>query len=240
MSRFSLVIILNFFKANSMRVRMKKALKSPSLNRLEKYQICQDIAKEISKKSQAIVEVTGLNNLPNDDGYLLCPNHQGRFDGLAIIDTHDRALSFLEDYKRSDVSVQTYFTDLTESIRINRENPKLSLEALKIVETYLLEGKNVCIFPEGIYGDNKNTLNEFQSGSFHTIKNTKAPIIPVCCYDTHKIYNVTLLKKTKCSVHYLKPIYYDEYKDLSKQEIADLVKSRIQEKLDELNKLVLN
>ena len=140
------------------------------------------------------------------------------------------------DSKRSDVSVQKYYTDLTESVRINRENPREGIKALYQVRDGLNSGQNFCIFPEGKYGDNHNNLQTFEPGTFHTIKMTNAPIVPVCCYDTYKIYHVTLLKKTKCSVHYLKPIYPSEYKDLSKQEIADLVKSRIQAKIDELNK----
>ena len=34
-------------------------------------------------------------------------------------------------------------------------------------------------------------------------------------------------------IHYLKPIYYEEYKDLNKVELASLIKERIQEKIDE-------
>lgn len=234
MSRFALVIGLHLRIVNRFRIDMKKAYNNPNLSRTEKYQVTKNVAKVITDKSQAIVEVTGLENLPKEDGYLLCPNHQGRFDGLALMDTFPSTVSFVIDEKRSDVSIESYFIDLTESIRINRSSPRESLKAFIKVSDYLKEGKNVCIYPEGVYGKNKNTLLKFHSGVFHTIKETKKPIVPVCCFDTHKIYHTTLLKKTKCSIHYLKPIEYNEYKDLTKQEIALLVKARIQEKLDEL------
>ena len=58
--------------------------------------------------------------------------------------------------------------------------------------------------------------------------------MPVALYDTYKVYNENSLKKTECSVTYLPPIYYEEYKDLSKREIADLVKLRIEEAIDKI------
>ena len=35
-----------------------------------------------------------------------------------------------------------------------------------------------------------------------------------------------------CQVHFLKPISYEEYKDLKTPDLAALVKSRIQETID--------
>ena len=42
------------------------------------------------------------------------------------------------------------------------------------------------------------------------------------------------LGRLKTEVHFLKPIMYDEYKDLNTHQVSELVKTRIQEKLDEL------
>ena len=48
--------------------------------------------------------------------------------------------------------------------------------------------------------------------------------------------NSNSLKPCVTQIHYLKPIEYDEYKDLNKTKLSELVKERIQEKLDELLK----
>lgn len=47
---------------------------------------------------------------------------------------------------------------------------------------------------------------------------------------------MAILRKVTTQVHYLKPIPYEEYKDLRKNELCDLVKERIQNKLDEVLK----
>ena len=38
----------------------------------------------------------------------------------------------------------------------------------------------------------------------------------------------------KVQIHFLAPVRYEEYKDMSKQELADLVKARIADKLEEI------
>ena len=65
---------------------------------------------------------------------------------------------------------------------------------------------------------------------------TKAPIVPVALIDSYKVFNSFCLGPVTTQVHYLKPILYDEYGGLKTHEIADLVKVRIQEKLDEVLK----
>ena len=40
----------------------------------------------------------------------------------------------------------------------------------------------------------------------------------------------------KTQVHFLEPIYYEEYKDMNTKQIADMVKNKIQDKLDCLSK----
>jgi 1-acyl-sn-glycerol-3-phosphate acyltransferase len=47
-------------------------------------------------------------------------------------------------------------------------------------------------------------------------------------------YNGKEIGRLKTEVHFLKPINYDEYKELNTHQIAELVKTRIQEKLDEI------
>ena len=54
------------------------------------------------------------------------------------------------------------------------------------------------------------------------------------CLDSYKALNGNSLKKCTTQIHYLTPILYEEYKDLKKTEISELVKSRIQTKLDEI------
>ena len=46
--------------------------------------------------------------------------------------------------------------------------------------------------------------------------------------------NSNTFEKVDTQVHFLKPILYSEYGNLKKKEIAELVKSRIDERLKEI------
>ena len=86
------------------------------------------------------------------------------------------------------------------------------------------------------YGDNKNTLQDFKAGVFKCAMDAKVPVIPVALIDSYKAMDGNSLRKVTTQVHYLKPIPYEEYKDMKKTELAELTKSRIQEAINEYAK----
>lgn len=50
--------------------------------------------------------------------------------------------------------------------------------------------------------------------------------------DSFKPFDIKDTKSVDVQIHYLKPLYYEEYKDMKTLEIAELVKSRIVEKIE--------
>ena len=63
---------------------------------------------------------------------------------------------------------------------------------------------------------------------------SKTPIIPIALIDSYKVFNSFHIGPITTYVHYLEPIYYEEYKNMKTQEIASLVKQRIEEKIREV------
>ena len=96
-------------------------------------------------------------------------------------------------------------------------------------------GKRYILFPEGSYDfNNRNHVCSFKAGSFKIALKAKAPIIPVALIDSYKVFNSFNLGPVTTQVHYLKPILFEEYGTLKTKEIADLVRERIQEKINEV------
>lgn len=60
------------------------------------------------------------------------------------------------------------------------------------------------------------------------------PIIPIALIDSYKVFNSFHFGPVTTQVHYLKPIEYDEYKDMKTRDIAALVKEHIEEKIKEI------
>ena len=95
-------------------------------------------------------------------------------------------------------------------------------------------GKKYILFPEGGYRfNNKNKVCDFKAGSFKIALKSHAPIVPIALIDSYKVFNSFHIRSITTYVHYLKPICYEEYKGMKTQEIADLVKIRIEEKIQQ-------
>ena len=92
-------------------------------------------------------------------------------------------------------------------------------------------GENFLIFAEGTRSKMGNRMNEMKAGSFKSAVKAKAPIVPCALIDCFKPFDEKSTRELTVSVHYLKPMYYDEYKDMTTVEIAAEVRRRIEEVL---------
>ena len=59
--------------------------------------------------------------------------------------------------------------------------------------------------------------------------NAHCPIVPVALIDSYKAFDTHSIKKQTVQIHYLKPLYYEDYKGLKSTEIALYVEDRIKE-----------
>ena len=101
------------------------------------------------------------------------------------------------------------------------------VKTISNVITQVKDGRRYIIFPEGGYSDNNNDVHDFLPGTFKCSVKSKTPIVPVALVDSYKVFGINSLRPVKTQVHFLEPIYYDEYKDLSTKEIANLVQTKI-------------
>ena len=92
-------------------------------------------------------------------------------------------------------------------------------------------GRNYLIFAEGPVQKNGNEVQEFKGGGKAPRAATKAkcPIVPVALIDSFKPFDTNTISPVTVQVHFLKPLYYEEYKDMKTKDIAALVKERITE-----------
>lgn len=218
-----------------MLFKYRKYMNHPEkYNREDKYRLAQHIMDHMRRRGRTKTEVFGLDNLPEDTGYVIYPNHQGKYDALGIMLYHDEPMGVLMEKKQSEKIVAKQVIDLVEGKRLDFDDPRQQLRVLNEIGHEVAAGRKYLIFPEGKWGDNKNKLQKFNSGCFRCSIASKTPIVPCVLVDSYKALNGNSLKKCTTQIHYLTPIPYEEYKDLKKTEISELVKSRIQTKLDEI------
>ena len=125
------------------------------------------------------LKVIGRSNVPEAGGALLVPNDVSFADGLYVLASLDRHVSFLVE---SSYFHRPLFKPFMKSLRAiplaSSGGPRELLSALREAGKRLEEGELVCIFGEGQI-TRTGMLGPFQRGLERIVKGRTAPIIPV-------------------------------------------------------------
>lgn len=198
---------------------------------LEKWQHIQYILKRAVKGGNVDLKVTGLENIPAEEPFLMYSNHQGMFDVLAIAATCDRPLGTVLKKELKDVPFLKQIIACTKSFAMDREDVRQSLTVIQSVIGEVNSGRSYLIFPEGTRSKSSNDLLEFHNGSFRCAVKTKCPVIPIALVDCYKVLDQKGSKPVTVQIHYLEPILHEEYQNMNTKELAELVRSRIEAKV---------
>lgn len=239
MLRFIYVILLNLFRAPYMIPKMRREADHPEkYSAEERYELARHCIRLMKVTGGIHTKAYGQENLPKEGGYMMYPNHQGKYDALGIVYTHRRPCSIVMDKAKSNTILVKEFIDLLEGKRLDKKDVRQALTIINEVSEDVKNGKCYILFPEGGYDfNNRNHVCDFKAGSFKIALKTKAPIIPVALIDSYRVFNSFWLGPVTTQVHYLKPILFEEYGSLKTQEIATLVRDRINEKINDVLKI---
>lgn len=230
------VILMNLHRAPYFIPNMRMRANHPErYSEEQRYALVRHAIHLMMKTGKIHTVATGLENLPQEGGYMMYPNHQGKYDVLGIIYTHKMPCSFVMDKKKSHTILVREFCDLVQAKRLEKDNPRQGITIINEVAKEVAAGRKYILFPEGGYKfNNKNKVFDFKAGSFKIALKSKAPIVPIALIDSYKVFNSFHIGPITTYVHYLKPITYEEYKNMKTPEIAALVKQRIEKKIQEV------
>ncbi len=199
----------------------------------DRYKFAKFIVSKIMQNSFISTEVYGKENLPDDGGYVMYSNHQGKYDMVGIMYGHEKPCTVVMDEVRSNLPIMKPFLSVVQGSTLDRNDMRSQATTIKKLINEVNEGRKYVIFPEGGYDHNGNNLQVFKPGSFKISMRTKTPIVPVALVDSYVPYSYNSLRKVTTQVHYLQPISYEEYKDMKTEDIALMVRDRIEAKVKE-------
>ncbi len=241
MLRYCYTILVNLIRLldaiKTMNDMIKKSNEKPE-EYVEEYNYgyVRYVVDVMRKTGKIDTQVFGVENLPKEGGYMMYPNHEGKYDVYGMISVHKYPCSFVMDIKKSNHVFIKQMVDMLKGKRLSKTDNRQAMTIINEVAKEVEAGRKYILFPEGDFDKKKkNSLWEFKAGCFKISLKSKTPIVPVVLYDSYVPYNTMKIGKVKTQVHYLPPIYYDEYKDMNTHQIADMVRQRIQNKLDELD-----
>lgn len=233
MKRIVLIVLRSFFYLPYYFYNIFKLCNVEKYDAQTRYAFLHRVVPVINRRGRVTVECHGLENLPRESGYIMFPNHQGMFDALAVIETHERPIVTVMKKETKNVFLLKQIIKILQAEVIDREDIRQSMQVIMNMTRRVKEGENFLIFAEGTRSRKGNTLLEFKGGSFKSAINAKCPIVPVALIDSYKAFDTNSIKKLTVQIHYLKPLYYEDYKDMKSTEVAQLVSSMIQQTIME-------
>ena len=237
MWRMPYVIIRNILVLPGIIKKMQYLVKPEIYNEETCYKYAHYIVDLMHRTGHIKTKGYGMENLPKEGGYMMYPNHQGKYDAYGIVGVHEKPCSVVMDEAKSHGPFISEVIDLLHGKRMSLKDTRQAMTVILEMSREVAEGRRYILFPEGGYVvGRKNGMGEFKAGCFKISLKTKTPIVPVVLWDSYKVYNSWWFRPVKTEVHFLPPIPYEEFKDMNTQEIAAMVQGRIQNKLDELAK----
>ena len=178
------------------------------------------------------IKAYGVENIPSEGSFMFFPNHQGLYDVLAMIETSPIFFSVVVKKELMKIGFLRTVFKIMGAYAIDREDVRQAMKTITSVTKEVISGRNYLIFPEGTRSKNGNNVGSFKGGSFKAATKAKCPIIPVALVDSFKPFDTNSTRPVTVQVHFLKPMLYEDYKDMKTVEIAAAVEQQIQETIN--------
>lgn len=192
------------------------------------YRMLRFIVLHANKGGNVTIETHGRENIPDKNGFMFFPNHQGLYDVLAIVEACPIPFSVVAKKEIKDIQFLKQVIACMKGYLMDREDIRQSMRVISDVTEEVKKGRNYVIFPEGTRSKEGNQVQSFKAGSFKAATKAKCPIVPVALINSFKPFDTNTINPVTVQVHFLPPLYYEDYKDLKTKEIADKVQKQIQ------------
>ena len=197
----------------------------------ERYSKVRILLQKLCRALTVTSHVQGVEKIP-DDTCLIVSNHLSAFDPVLMIAAFDKPCTFVAKKELQNKPFAGKVITGIDGQFLDRKDLKQSLRVMMNVEEDLKKKeKNWIIFPEGTRNKDPNHLvADFHHGTFRPAVKAGVPIVPVAVYGTFRaLKKKPLFKNYHVFMKVLDPIYPNDYKDMSTQDLANLARERIQQ-----------
>ena len=234
MKRIAMMILRNIFFVIYAWIRLTWYVRHEDrYTEEQKYAFFKTICRRAVKSGNITIEPHGVENIPEQNGFIMYPNHQGMFDVLAIMEVCPKPFSVVAKKEVENIPILRKIFRLMKAQMIDREDLRQSMQVILNVTKEVKEGRNYVIFAEGTRSREGNKTLDFKGGSFKAATRAKCPIVPVALVNSYQAFDTGSTGKITVQVHFLDPLPYEEYQGRTTVEIAEEVRRRIDAVLEE-------
>ena len=154
------------------------------------------------------MKVEGLENVPKDNAYIICPNHLSTLDPPMVAGIMPRRVSFMAKKELFDIPFIRWWIDWMGTFAVNRES--LGPSTIKTVMEIKKSNWVFGIFPQGTRGV-PGTITGVTKGFAGLAKITKCAVLPVGITGTEKATHIPFTGNVVVKIG--KPIPYSDNPD---------------------------
>lgn len=159
------------------------------------------------------LEVHGLENVPKDNKYIVCPNHLSTLDPPLMVAVMPRSVSFMAKKELFDIPFLRWWIDWLGAFAVNRES--LGPSTVKTVQEIKDSNWVLGMFPQGTRGV-PGEIKGVTKGFAGLAKLTKCDILPVGIIGTNEVKRWPFTGKIIVKIGKLIP--YDKNTELVKDK----------------------
>lgn len=205
--------------------------KTPLMTRYKK---CKRIICYVYKRLKMDPIILGKENMVKGSACYI-GNHLSALDCMPLFFAfNERPISFVAKIEIEKYPFVARVFKAGDGLFLNREDLKQGLRVMMKVEERLAKGEtSYFIFAEGTRNvDQMRRVLPFHHGTFRAAMKAQVPIVPTVSYGSFLVLTLKHhWRKYPTITKFLKPIMPEEYANMSTQEVANLVYSRIEKEL---------
>ncbi len=173
------------------------------------------------------IQTEGLEKIPQDTNFVIVFNHTSNLDSM-VMDVCMQEYPLVFVAKKSLFKIP-FFGKMIHKIgyiKLDRSDVRQELKAIYKGIDFLNQNEcSIGVSPEGTRNFTDEVLLPFKIGCLHLVTESKRPIVVSTITGTKEVKKNLLFKRHSVKFKILDVINYDEYKDLSRAQIAQEIRT---------------
>lgn len=172
------------------------------------------------------IRVHGIENVPQQNGMIICANHQSNLDPIVVGSVMPRRTNYLAKETVFNFKPLGWLLEQFDTIAIDRDG--MGVSGMKETLRRLKRNESILIFPEGTRSKD-GEMNAFKPGFVALAKRVKSPLLPIGLDGTFASWPPGKLFPIPGRIHAVigKPVQPEEFSGLSDDDIVELLAGRI-------------
>lgn len=170
----------------------------------------------------------GLENIPVEGETVFYSTHKSYTDAFILLSIIKRPLAFTPKKSLYKIPVVGGWLKAMGCFMVDRDNDRDTVKRLIDAIKRVKSEHAMIVFPEGgTKYKHEESLGELKAGSLKIATKSQAAIVPVRIMGNTQVRKRMPFFHTDKHVYFMPPIPYEQYKNMSSGDLADLVKNQI-------------